>query len=538
MWFVRNLNIGKKLGVGFGVVTGLMLLLIAFSLFRMSAISDAVNAQNRVQLEKLDPLYVAREALAQTGLAARNAYIFKDPASAQKELAILDEKKAIYLDALKKLGPAFGGDPAFAKVQKGLLAMAEELKRPRSYRESGDMAGYGDFLVNECSPLRRQIVTDIEGVLQTVQKESAQATANSNKLLSESIMLVLILAGVALLVAVVIAVAITRSLLQQLGGEPSYAVAVAEKIAQGDLATLIVTKQNDTTSLLHAIKTMRDNLAVIVSQVRTGTDMIEESSTDIAAGNSDLSARTEQQANALEKANVEMLKLTETVRQNADNAHQASALAVSASKVASDGGGVVEKVIDTMNSIDTSSRKIVEIISVIDSIAFQTNILALNAAVEAARAGEQGRGFAVVATEVRNLAQRSANAAKEIKVLIDDSVSKVSAGSELVQLAGTTMQNVVESVRRVTNVVAEISAASEDQSKGISAVSEMVMQMDGTTQQNAALVEEAAAASQSLRDQTEKLSGLVRTFVLVETTAAQALQRKGDGRDQLRLSAG
>lgn len=538
MWLVRNLNIGKKLGVGFGVVTGLMLLLIAFSLFRMSAISDAVNAQNRVQLEKLDPLYVAREALAQTGLAARNAYIFKDPASAQRELAILDEKKAIYLEALKKLEPAFGGDPAFVKVQKGLLAMAEELKRPRSYRESGDMAGYGDFLVNECSPLRRQIATDIEGVLQTVQKESAQATANSNNLLSESIMLVLILAGVALLVAVVIAIAITRSLLQQLGGEPSYAVAVAEKIAQGDLATLIVTKQTDTTSLLHAIKTMRDNLAVIVSQVRTGTDMIEESSTDIAAGNSDLSARTEQQANALEKTNVEMLKLTETVRQNADNAHQASALAVSASKVASDGGGVVEKVIDTMNSIDTSSRKIVEIISVIDSIAFQTNILALNAAVEAARAGEQGRGFAVVATEVRNLAQRSANAAKEIKMLIDDSVSKVSAGSALVQLAGTTMQNVVESVRRVTDVVAEISAASEDQSKGISAVSEMVMQMDGSTQQNAALVEEAAAASQSLLDQTEKLSGLVRTFVLVEITTAQAMQLKVGARDQLRLSAG
>lgn len=514
MQFIRNLNIGKKMGLGFGIVTVLMLALIGLSLLRMLSISSAVEIQNEIHFKKLDPLYVAREALAQTGLAARNAYVFKDEGSAKKELIILDEQKAIYLKALKQLEAEFQGDADFAKVKTGLLSMAQELERPRTYREKGDLAGFGEFLVNECSPLRRQIVMDIDVVLKKVQEESAAATNSSNTVLSDSLIEILAGAGVVFLLMIIIAVIITRALLAQLGGEPSYAVGVAEKIAKGDLSTEIETKQSDTGSLLYAIKAMRDNLAVIVSQVRTGADMITESSSDIAAGNMDLSERTEQQASALEKTNAEMRKLTDTVRQNADSAHQANALAVSASNIASQGGEMVEKVIETMNSIDGSSRKIVEIITVIDSIAFQTNILALNAAVEAARAGEQGRGFAVVATEVRNLAQRSATAAKEIKDLIEDSVSKVRAGSNLVQQTGKTMKDVVESVCSVTSVVSEISIASQEQSAGINAVSATVMQMDNATQQNAALVEEAAAAAQSMHDQTGKLSALVRTFTL------------------------
>ncbi|RQO36343.1 chemotaxis protein [Herminiimonas sp. KBW02] len=523
MQSVRNLNIGKKLGLGFGAVTVLMLLLAAFAMVRISGVTDAFNKQHQVQLQKLAPLYVAREALAQTGLAARNALIFSDEASAQKELAILDEQKEIYLAALAELAPRFGSDANFKKVETGLLAMAEELKRPRRYRNEKDMAAYGKFLVEECSPLRRQIVTDIDVVLNQVLAENARATQKTEGILEESMKFVLGLAAIALMVSVAIAVMITRGLLRQLGGEPTYAVTIAGKIAQGDLATDIVTRPEDRSSLLYALKAMRDNLASIVREVRIGTDTMAASSSDIALGNSDLSSRTEQQAFALEKTNAEMLKLTETVQLNADNAQQASQLAVSASQIATHGGTLVEQVIATMESIDASSRKIVEIIAVIDGIAFQTNILALNAAVEAARAGEQGRGFAVVAAEVRSLSQRSASAAREIKTLINDSVGRIEAGSVLVSEAGATMEKVVASVRRVTDVVAEISIAGQEQSAGISAVSRAVTEMDQGTQQNAALVEQASAAADSLRDQADKLSRLVQTFVLADASAYETM---------------
>lgn len=523
MQFIRNLNIGKKLGFGFGAVTILMLLLATFALVRLSGVADAFDKQHQVQLQKLDPLYVAREALAQTGLAARNAFIFSDDASAQKELAILDTQREIYLAALAELAPRFGNDANFKKVQTGLLSMAEELKRPRRYRNDNDMEAYGTFLVKECSPLRRQIVADIDVVLNQVLIENTTATQKTEGILKESMKFVLVLAAIALIVSIAIAIMITRGLLRQLGGEPAYAVVIAGKIAQGDLATDIVTRPEDRSSLLYALKAMRDNLASIVREVRIGTDTIAASSSDIAHGNSDLSSRTEQQAFALEKTNAEMLKLTETVKLNADNAKQANQLAVSASEIATHGGTVVEKVIDTMESIDASSRKIVEIIAVIDGIAFQTNILALNAAVEAARAGEQGRGFAVVATEVRNLAQRSASAAKEIKTLINDSVDRIETGSVLVSEAGATMEKVVASVHRVTEVMAEISIAGQDQSQGISAVSKAVTEMDQGTQQNAALVEEASAAADSLRDQADKLSSLVQTFVLADASSYAAM---------------
>ncbi|MFZ6674122.1 methyl-accepting chemotaxis protein [Undibacterium sp. Xuan67W] len=313
-----------------------------------------------------------------------------------------------------------------------------------------------------------------------------------------------------------------RKILGQLGGEPDYAAGIVEQIAAGDLTVEIDTSASDQHSLLFAIKTMRDNLASIVSQVRTGAESVTTASSEIAAGNLDLSSRTEQQAGSLEETASTMEELTSTVRQNADNAKQANQLAISASEVASQGGTVVGQVVDTMGSINESSRKIVDIISVIDGIAFQTNILALNAAVEAARAGEQGRGFAVVASEVRNLAQRSAAAAKEIKVLIDNSAEKVDAGGKLVEMAGATMQKVVASVKQVTDIVAEISAASQEQSSGIEQVNNAIVEMDNMTQQNSALVEQASAAAQALNDQAAGLAGIVSVFKLNhgETQAA------------------
>ena len=316
-----------------------------------------------------------------------------------------------------------------------------------------------------------------------------------------------------------ICLVISRGLLKQLGAEPAYAMAIMGRIAQGDLKGSITLKRNDQSSLLYEIKAMRDSIARIVSQVRVGTDAIVTASAEIAAGNQDLSSRTEQQASSLEETASTMEQITSTVKQNADNARQANQLATSASGFAVKGGEVVAQVVGTMSSINESSKRIVDIISVIDGIAFQTNILALNAAVEAARAGEQGRGFAVVASEVRNLAQRSASAAKEIKTLIGDSVDKVDTGSKLVNEAGVTMQEIVESVHKVTDIMAEITAASQEQSSGIEQVNQAIGQMDQVTQQNAALVEEAAAAAESMQDQASSLAQVVTLFKIDDSQA-------------------
>ncbi|MBT9526659.1 MAG: cache domain-containing protein [Rhizobacter sp.] len=321
-----------------------------------------------------------------------------------------------------------------------------------------------------------------------------------------SLLLAIVLLAIGLVVA--------RSLLRELGGEPEYATLITKRIADGDLSVDIALKPNDQSSLLHAIKSMRDSFTGIVGRVREGSESVATASSEIAQGNLDLSQRTEEQASALEETAASMEQLSATVKQNADNARQANQLAQSASTVAASGGAIVGQVVETMKGINDSSKRISDIIGVIDGIAFQTNILALNAAVEAARAGEQGRGFAVVAAEVRNLAGRSAGAAKEIKSLINDSVSRVEQGTALVDKAGTTMTEVVGSIKRVTDIMQEITAASAEQSQGVSQVGEAVAQMDQVTQQNASLVEESAAAAESLKLQAQQLVQVVAVFKL------------------------
>jgi methyl-accepting chemotaxis protein len=321
-----------------------------------------------------------------------------------------------------------------------------------------------------------------------------------------------------------VVVLLIRNIERSLGGDPHDAVEAAQRIAGGDLGFEVAVRPGDDTSLMAAMKAMRDALAGIVTQVRSGTDLIATASGEIASGNLDLSSRTEEQASSLEETAAAMEELTSTVKQSAENARQASALARSAAGVAGRGGEVVARVVDTMEAIKASSNKIVDIIGVIDGIAFQTNILALNAAVEAARAGEQGRGFAVVAGEVRSLAQRSAQAAKEIKELIGDSVHKVGDGARLVLDAGATMQEIVASVNRVSEMIGAISSATQEQGSGIEHINQAIAQMDQVTQQNAALVEEAAAASEAMQEQAAKLAQTVSVFRVAAQAQALAVR--------------
>ena len=347
-----------------------------------------------------------------------------------------------------------------------------------------------------------------------LEKMASDGMVASQKAAKSGSAVLATVAAVAVAIQLLLCYVLARSILRELGGEPAYASEIVGKIARGDLSVEVTTRTGDTSSLLGAMSQMQKDLRARVLQIRDSAGAISSASGEIASGNADLSQRTEEQASSLEETASSMEELTSAVRQNAENAKQANQLADSASAVAVKGGEVVSHVVETMSSINEASRKIADIISVIDGIAFQTNILALNAAVEAARAGEQGRGFAVVASEVRTLAQRSAAAAKEIKALIIDSVHKVEDGSRLVADAGSTMDEVVTSVKRVTEIMREISAASQEQSSGIEQVNQAVSQMDRVTQQNAALVEEAAAAAESMQQQAETLKRAVSVFTV------------------------
>ncbi|MEA3639782.1 MAG: methyl-accepting chemotaxis protein [Lamprobacter sp.] len=415
-----------------------------------------------------------------------------------------------------------------AAVSPRLEAANQGIQELQQIMQREDKAALEAFVSNRLYPLIDPISEGFQDLM-TVQVEVAKATYEDASAAYQRSRTLLITALVVVLVgSLLLAWLIIAGINRQLGAEPYQVAEIAKRVADQDLSLEIQTKSNDDSSVLVAMKRMVMHLASVIAEVRQSSAAIHLGASEIAAGNADLSSRTEQQASALEETASSMEELTATVKQNADNARQASGLALEASATAERGGEVVDRVVKTMHGISNSSQQIAEITNVIDSIAFQTNILALNASVEAARAGEQGRGFAVVAGEVRNLASRSAEAAKEIKELIEGAVSQIQAGSSLAENAGTTMEEVVGAVRRVTDIMDEISAASQEQSQGIDQVSQAVGQMDEVTQQNAALVQEASAAAASLEEQASRMEQAISRFRLEKTASpARALPSKG-----------
>lgn len=402
--------------------------------------------------------------------------------------------------------------------RKAVTAFFDAVDKISAMIAEGKVEESREFLFNQKDVIAKSVeVYKAHNDYNLVLAKKAESEANS--IVASARWQAVLLAVLVAAAVAAIGLLVTRRLIKSL----DYAIYISEKVASGDLTEKIDESSKDEFGLLlHALKTMNDSLLNIVGQVRSGTDTITAASSEIAHGNMELSSRTETQASSLEETAASMEELTSTVKQNADNARQANQLAATASEVAAKGGAVVSEVVETMGAINESSKKIVDIISVIDGIAFQTNILALNASVEAARAGEQGRGFAVVASEVRNLAQRSAAAAKEIKELIGNSVEKVEMGSKLVDQAGSTMSEVVGSIRRVNDIMAEITAASQEQSLGIAQVNDAIIQMDSVTQQNAALVEEAAAAAGTMQEQAAKLAVVVSIFKMNEAQSGNA----------------
>ncbi len=521
----KDMKISTRLALGFGVVVLLLTVLGGVTLVKDAAMEAAVEDIAQRRMPTMVELGRLRDEANVQARSARNMVLMNRPSDvkAEEERVQTSRKKAeeIYAQLDRQI-KSQEGRALLADMQTARGKYGEELNRflalvAQGKRDEAVLALYESLRPVQLAYFK---LIDDQSALQT---RIAESSVDGARAAAKAIQITVWATSLA---AIAIAVAMALWIIRAITRPINQAVEVAQAVAGGDLTHRVDVqgRNSETAQLLLALQRMQESLAGVVSAVRQGSESVSTASAEIAQGNQDLSARTESQASALEETAASMEELSSTVKQNADNARQANQLAQSASTVAVQGGEVVAQVVDTMKGINDSSRRIADIINVIDGIAFQTNILALNAAVEAARAGEQGRGFAVVAGEVRNLASRSAEAAKEIKQLITESVTRVEQGSALVDQAGTTMNEVVASIRRVTDIMGEISAASAEQSAGVAQVGEAVVQMDQATQQNAALVEEMAAAASSLKGQAQELVQAVAVFKL-EQNGGQAVRK-------------
>ncbi|WBX87408.1 methyl-accepting chemotaxis protein [Achromobacter mucicolens] len=517
---LRNLSLRSSLTA---LVLFFILMLVAVGAIAMQQLWSISQKQRAMYTETVMPLRVVVDAARQGATHFRRMYVYiwnTDPQARQIELRLNDDSEKSVLQARDRLQQeqdpalrALGGKLADTWTRykaavndvKGLADRNDPTAMTVLHKDSAELHVAARNILMEAAKRQEELARlDTEDAAAAVERTFWTLTA-----------LIVLCA----LIGSVLGLGLVRSVMRRLGGEPAYAAQIAQEVAKGNLAVRVQRRDGDQTSVLANMDAMRANLAQLVSQVRQSSESIATGATQISTGNTDLSQRTEEQAANVEETAASMEEMNAAVKQNLESVQMAASLAGSASEAAARGGQVVGNVVSTMDAISASSRKIVDIIAVIDSIAFQTNILALNAAVEAARAGEQGRGFAVVASEVRALAQRSASAAKEIKQLIGDSVGNVEAGSNLVGEAGSTMNDIVTQVRRVADLIAEIGAAAHEQGQGISQVGDAINQLDQTTQQNASLVEESAAAAHSLNAQAATLVKLVSVFRLAEDEA-------------------
>ena len=526
MGFFANLNIGKRLGIGFALILAFTVVIAGAGIWRMQQVAEGTRTMMSQSLAKerliVDWYTYVFGAVRRTAAIAKSSDaalgpFFKD------DIALTTSASADLVKKIEPLISAGAEQQLYQKITAQRSAYTNARDGAVKAMAGGDAAESARIFDSAFVPAAKAYQDSLR---ELVAMQRAHIDANASAIdasTSASARLMMALTAGAVLVGAGFCWFLTAGIVRPIRA----AVGVAETVAGGDLSQHIDDSAKDETgALLRSLRLMNDSLTSIVTEVRGGTDTIAVASREISSGNMDLSGRTEQQASALEETAASMEELTTTVHNNADNARQANTLSITASEVAVQGGAVVGQVIDTMGAINEASRKIVDIIAVIDGIAFQTNILALNAAVEAARAGEQGRGFAVVASEVRTLAQRSAAAAKEIKELIGASVEQVEAGTRLVDRAGATMEEVVTSIRRVTDIMGEITTASQEQSGGIAQVNQAIGQMDEATQQNAALVEESAAAAASMQEQAAKLAQVVSVFKLGQPRSVAAAVRQ------------
>ena len=519
---IGNWIIGRRLALGFGAVGLMLLLSIALSNAMLGRVAAGTTEIVEKRVPRIEATGAFQMRVNDIAIALRNMMLNDDAADRQRQLDQIKVSRQQMQDILRDLDATLSNPRArelLARMNAETSRYLAGQERLIRHIQAGEADQARAFLSAELRPILAALKT-AAAEQATVQRElGVQAATDARSTFEETRLLSWLLGAIALALAAAIAWWSTLSITRPM----RRALDVADTVAAGDLTSRIdVTTTDETGRLLQALKSMNESLARTVGTVRSGTDAIATAAAQVASGNLDLSARTEQQASALEQTASSMEELTSTVKQNADNARQANQMADQAATVAARGGEVIREVVTTMNDIDDASGKIADITGVIDGIAFQTNILALNAAVEAARAGEQGRGFAVVASEVRNLAQRSAAAAREIKTLIGSSTEKVASGSRLVAQAGETMAEIVHSVDRVNRIIGEITSASSEQTAGIEQINQAIGEMDSVTQQNAALVEQAAAASAAMQEQAALLAQTVAGFTLGDERSARA----------------